>query len=79
MHAFAQIGQGCVNSSAPSGNGLRRVFSEYVIRYKFKTTKIIKRKKKQLQKKDRGVGKSGRFLPGQWSLEKEVQALGMDT
>lgn len=31
--------------SAPSGVGLRMVFWEYVIRYHFKTTKIMKRKK----------------------------------
>lgn len=40
--ALAQTGQSCVNSPDTSGNSLRKVLSESVTRYNFKTTKRIK-------------------------------------
>ena len=43
--ALAQTGQNCVNTPAPSGNSLRKVLLESVIRYNFKTTTIVRRKR----------------------------------
>lgn len=46
VNTLAETGQNCANGSAPSGDSLGGALSKSVTRCNFRTTKIIKRKKK---------------------------------
>lgn len=47
VNTLAETGQNCANGSAPSGDSLGEALSKSVTRCNFRTTKIIKRKKKK--------------------------------